>query len=87
MQYDIYLVDDSGVRLCTFVGLEVAKHYINPVSDASRPLQVVMQPVFHPTRMQALDQCDHTDCSDLFATLDKVAIRTKMSMKAGHATK
>ncbi|KDR73164.1 hypothetical protein GALMADRAFT_158296 [Galerina marginata CBS 339.88] len=87
MQYDICLVDDSGVRLCTFVGLEVAKHYINPVSDASRPLQVVMQPVFHSPRVQAKEQCDHADRSDLFATLDKVAIRTKMRMKAGQVTK
>ncbi|KAF4610126.1 hypothetical protein D9613_010407 [Agrocybe pediades] len=83
MVYDISLVDDSGKRLCTFVGLEVAKHHINPVTDAARPLEVAMQPVFHSTRPKPRTQCAHPDRSILFSTLDKMAIQLKMGAKGG----
>ena len=84
MVYDISLVEDSGKRLCTFVGLEVAKHHISPVTDAARPLEVVMQPVFHSTRPKIKAQCEHVDRSILFSTLDKMAIQTKMGAKGGN---
>lgn len=87
MMYDICLVDDSGVRLCTFTGLEVAKHYITPVTDVARPLQVVFQPAFQSARPKPTTPCAIVDQSDIFATLDKMSIRMKMSAKAGQINK
>ncbi|KAF8898051.1 hypothetical protein CPB84DRAFT_1748061 [Gymnopilus junonius] len=87
MVYDICLVDDSGVRLCTFAGLEVAKHHITPVTDAARPLQVAFQPAFQSERPKPTTTCTAVDHSDLYATLDKMSIRMKMSAKTGQITK
>ncbi|KAF8898071.1 hypothetical protein CPB84DRAFT_1748077 [Gymnopilus junonius] len=72
MVYDICLVDDSGVRLCTFAGLEVAKHHITPVTDAARPLQIAFQPAFQSERPKPTTACTAVDHSDLYATLDKM---------------
>ncbi|TFK24574.1 hypothetical protein FA15DRAFT_756455 [Coprinopsis marcescibilis] len=44
MSYDIALVDDNGVRLCTFKGLTVARHHFNPVVEPSTSYQVILQP-------------------------------------------
>ncbi|KAF8154856.1 hypothetical protein B0H34DRAFT_540683 [Crassisporium funariophilum] len=83
MCYDISLVDDSGARLCTFKGLEVAKHHINPFADTSRPFELVSQPVFHSPRLSVGGSCEQGDRSSLFGTLDKLTIRAKMLQKAG----
>ncbi|PPQ73012.1 hypothetical protein CVT24_001401 [Panaeolus cyanescens] len=81
MHYDISLVDDSGVRLCTFFGLEVAKHHINPVMDISRPFQATHQPVFHQERKIVELPVAFEQRVDLFSALDKFVIRHQALMK------
>lgn len=83
MHYDISLVNDSGVRLCTFFGLEVAKHHINPVMDISRPFEATRQPVFHPERKITNLAVDFAERAELFGALDKVIIRQGALKKSG----
>ncbi|CAA7270507.1 unnamed protein product [Cyclocybe aegerita] len=83
IHYDITLVNDDGVRLCSFIGLYVAKHHITPVADPTRPLEVAYQPVFHAKRSVIGPAYKGEDRSDLFGSLDKISIRAKMLQRAG----
>ncbi|KIJ27701.1 hypothetical protein M422DRAFT_54934 [Sphaerobolus stellatus SS14] len=44
MRFDIILADDTGERLCTLSGVEVAKHILRASADTSQPFEVVLQP-------------------------------------------
>ncbi|KAJ3513618.1 hypothetical protein NLJ89_g2846 [Agrocybe chaxingu] len=83
IHYDITLVNDDGVRLCSFIGLHVAKHHITPVADPARPLEVAYQLVFHAKRSMDGPAYKGEDRSDLFGSLDKISIRAKMLQRAG----
>ncbi|CCM02247.1 uncharacterized protein FIBRA_04328 [Fibroporia radiculosa] len=45
MIYDMVLADDSGTRLCTLLGVKVARHRMQALREVSRPLMVVPQVV------------------------------------------
>jgi len=83
MHYDISLVDDEGRRLCTFIGLQVAKHRINPLLDEIHPLEVSLQPVFHAEHSTSPANHQRADRSNLFGSLDKMTIKAKMQRKGG----